>query len=84
MPSGLKERFDGKLVVGLARDRLAHQRRMVQRVRRVAAAGPRVECKSRRARVAAVAQYVLPGPVIGRAVGLGTQAGGVIEQLLDA
>ena len=82
-PERLEQRLDGELVVGLAGDGLAHQRRVGQRVGRVAAGGAGIERQLLGPRVAAVAQDVLPGPVVGRAGRFGADARGVIEQLLD-
>jgi hypothetical protein len=61
-----EERLNSELVVGLARNRLTHQRGMVQRVRRVAARGAGVERQLLRARVAALAEHVLPRALVGR------------------
>ena len=79
----LEQRLDGKLIVRLAGDRLANERRVDQCVRRVAATGPRIERQLRRARVTGVAEDIFPGAVVACAGGFGTDARGMIEQLFD-
>ena len=81
------ERFeqplDRELVVGLARHRLAHQRGVSERVRRVAAGGARIEGQLRGAGVAGVAEDVFPRAVVGCAGRFGANSRGMIEKLFD-
>src|SRR2546425_10770114 len=79
----LEEGLDGELIVRFASDALADQRRMGQRVSRIAAAGSRIKSQLRRSDIAAVAENVFPGAIIRSARRFRTNAGGMVEQLLD-
>ncbi len=74
--------LDGKFIVRLARDRLAHQRRMRQRVRGIPAACAGIERQPGGVLVPRVAEDVFPGAFIRGPRSFGTDPRGVIEQLL--
>src|SRR5438552_17509420 len=78
-----KESLDGELIVGHAGHVLANQRRMIQRMSRIAAGGAGIEGEPGGPFVAGVAQNVISGAIVGRTGGFGADAGGVVQQLFD-
>src|SRR5438094_3045358 len=79
--NGFDERFDGELVIGLAGDVFADERRMMQSMCRIAASGPGIEREFFGERIAAVTENVIPHAVIFCTRGFRTNAGCVVEQL---
>src|SRR5438132_6952970 len=81
---GLEERLDRELIVRLASDVLADQRRVRQGMSRIAAGSAWIESQHCGARVATVAEDVFPSAIVRRARRFRTNAGSMIEQLFNS
>src|SRR5687768_5166479 len=80
-PQRLEEVFDRELIVWLARDTFADKRRMIDRMRRVAAAGAGIEREFGEPLIIGVPQHVIPCAVVRRTGGFRTDARRRVEEL---
>src|SRR5262245_38179225 len=81
-PERPEERLDGELVKRLSGDRLAHERGVIEGVRRVPAARPGIERQLLHPLFTGETENIFPRTAVGRARRLRCEPGSVIEQLL--